>query len=110
MRSLDPLFAFPGVFVPGNNDYYVPRLKNPFRYFVRRHERIRGPRLPWAELAAIRAEGKVRELGVALGPAIGWVEEGLVSIRDRDLVSLQTAERRLNTSRELICGGFYIVT
>ena len=44
----------------------------------------------WAELAAIRAEGKVRELGVALGPAIGWVDEGLVSIRDRDIVSLQT--------------------
>jgi aryl-alcohol dehydrogenase-like predicted oxidoreductase len=44
----------------------------------------------WAELAAIRAEGKVRELGVALGPAIGWVEEGLVSTRDRDIVSLQT--------------------
>jgi aryl-alcohol dehydrogenase-like predicted oxidoreductase len=44
----------------------------------------------WAELEAIRAEGKVRELGVALGPAIGWVDEGLVSIRDRDIVSLQT--------------------
>ena len=44
----------------------------------------------WAELAAMRAEGKVRELGVALGPAIGWVEEGLVSIRDREIVSLQT--------------------
>jgi aryl-alcohol dehydrogenase-like predicted oxidoreductase len=44
----------------------------------------------WAELEAIKAEGKVRELGVALGPAIGWVEEGLVSIRDRDIVSLQT--------------------
>jgi len=44
----------------------------------------------WAELEAFRAEGKVRELGVALGPAIGWVEEGLVAIRDRDIVSLQT--------------------
>ena len=36
------------------------------------------------------AEGKVRSLGVALGPAIGWVEEGLESIRDRDISSLQT--------------------
>ena len=44
----------------------------------------------WAELEAIRTEGKVRELGVALGPAIGWVEEGLVAIRDRNIVSLQT--------------------
>ena len=44
----------------------------------------------WAELEALRAEGKIRELGVALGPAIGWVEEGLSAIRDRDIVSLQT--------------------
>jgi aryl-alcohol dehydrogenase-like predicted oxidoreductase len=44
----------------------------------------------WAELEALRAEGKVRELGVALGPAIGWVDEGLVAIRDRNIASLQT--------------------
>lgn len=44
----------------------------------------------WAELEALRAEGKIRELGVALGPAIGWVEEGCIAIRDRDIVSLQT--------------------
>jgi aryl-alcohol dehydrogenase-like predicted oxidoreductase len=44
----------------------------------------------WAELEAMRSEGKVRELGVALGPAIGWVEEGLGAIRDRAIVSLQT--------------------
>ena len=30
----------------------------------------------WEVLVELRAEGKVRELGVALGPAIGWVEEG----------------------------------
>jgi len=44
----------------------------------------------WAELERFKAEGKIRELGVALGPAIGWVEEGLVAIRDRPIVSLQT--------------------
>ena len=44
----------------------------------------------WAELASLQAAGKVRELGVALGPAIGWVEEGCTSIRDRGIVSLQT--------------------
>ena len=32
----------------------------------------------------------MRELGVALGPAIGWVEEGVRSIDDRPIVSLQT--------------------
>jgi aryl-alcohol dehydrogenase-like predicted oxidoreductase len=44
----------------------------------------------WAELERLRDQGKVRELGVALGPAIGWVEEGLGAVRDRPIVSLQT--------------------
>jgi aryl-alcohol dehydrogenase-like predicted oxidoreductase len=44
----------------------------------------------WAELEALRSEGKVRELGVALGPAIGWVEEGNRAIDERPIVSLQT--------------------
>ena len=44
----------------------------------------------WAELEQLRAEGKIRELGVALGPAIGWVEEGVQSARNRPIVSLQT--------------------
>jgi aryl-alcohol dehydrogenase-like predicted oxidoreductase len=44
----------------------------------------------WDTLVALRSEGKVRELGVALGPAIGWVEEGNRSINERPIVSLQT--------------------
>jgi aryl-alcohol dehydrogenase-like predicted oxidoreductase len=44
----------------------------------------------WAELEQFRVEGKIRELGVALGPAIGWVEEGLQAIRNRPIASLQT--------------------
>jgi aryl-alcohol dehydrogenase-like predicted oxidoreductase len=44
----------------------------------------------WETLVLLRAEGKVRELGVALGPAIGWVEEGNVSIDDRPITTLQT--------------------
>lgn len=44
----------------------------------------------WDELGKLRAEGKVRELGVALGPAIGWVQEGIDSLTDRPIVSLQT--------------------
>jgi aryl-alcohol dehydrogenase-like predicted oxidoreductase len=44
----------------------------------------------WETLVALRDEGKVRELGVALGPAIGWVEEGNRAIDDRPIVSLQT--------------------
>jgi aryl-alcohol dehydrogenase-like predicted oxidoreductase len=44
----------------------------------------------WDELVKLRDAGKVRELGVALGPAIGWVEEGVEAIRHRPIVSLQT--------------------
>jgi aryl-alcohol dehydrogenase-like predicted oxidoreductase len=44
----------------------------------------------WAALDGLRDEGKVRELGVALGPAIGWVQEGLESLRRRPIASLQT--------------------
>jgi aryl-alcohol dehydrogenase-like predicted oxidoreductase len=44
----------------------------------------------WETLVALRAEGKVRELGVALGPAIGWVGEGNRAIDERPIVSLQT--------------------
>lgn len=44
----------------------------------------------WAELEELRVEGKVRELGVALGPAIGWVDEGLHALRERPIASLQT--------------------
>jgi aryl-alcohol dehydrogenase-like predicted oxidoreductase len=44
----------------------------------------------WEELERLRVEGKVRELGIALGPAIGWLDEGLESLRNRAIVSLQT--------------------
>ncbi|MDP9092201.1 MAG: metallophosphoesterase [Actinomycetota bacterium] len=52
MHALDPLFAFPGAFVPGNNDYYAPRPKNPLRYFFPDTTRVRGAALPWPKLAA----------------------------------------------------------
>ncbi|HEX9506020.1 MAG TPA: aldo/keto reductase [Acidimicrobiia bacterium] len=44
----------------------------------------------WEELEKFRDEGKIRELGVALGPAIGWVDEGLEAIRRRPIAALQT--------------------
>jgi aryl-alcohol dehydrogenase-like predicted oxidoreductase len=44
----------------------------------------------WETLVALKTEGKVRELGVALGPAIGWVEEGNRSVDDRPIATLQT--------------------
>ncbi len=42
------------------------------------------------ELERLRAEGKLRHYGVALGPAIGWREEGLRAIEERQISSVQT--------------------
>ncbi|HEU4348869.1 MAG TPA: metallophosphoesterase [Actinoplanes sp.] len=61
LEALEPLLRRPGAFVPGNNDFYAPRFKNPLRYFVPEKTRVFGPRLPWPELAA--------ELAAA-----GWVD------------------------------------
>ena len=44
----------------------------------------------FAALEDLRAEGKIRHYGVALGPAIGWREEGLAAIAQRDIASVQT--------------------
>ena len=34
LTALEPLMDFPGVFVPGSNDYYAPKLKNPAAYLL----------------------------------------------------------------------------
>jgi len=44
----------------------------------------------FATLEDLRAEGKVRHYGVALGPAIGWRDEGLTALRSRGVSSVQT--------------------
>ena len=36
-----------------------------------------------------KREGKIRAYGVALGPKIGWLEEGVKAIRERDLDGMQ---------------------
>lgn len=57
MAALGPLFDFPGAFVPGNNDYYLPQPKNPARYFLpdKTGDLTGRKRMPWAELAAAMA-------------------------------------------------------
>jgi predicted MPP superfamily phosphohydrolase len=58
MRSLEPLFEFPGIFVPGNNDYFAPRPKNPIRYFGPPPDprKLNAPPLPWPDLAAAMSD------------------------------------------------------
>lgn len=44
----------------------------------------------FATLEDLRREGKIRHYGVALGPAIGWEDEGIQALRTRDIAELQT--------------------
>ena len=43
-----------------------------------------------AELTKVKQEGKIREWGVSLGPAIGWREEGLTAIMEKNAKAIQT--------------------
>ena len=62
LDSLHPLMEFPGVFVPGSNDYFAPTLKNPVSYFQGPSSHTREPaRLDWPRLRA----------GFGMG---GWVD------------------------------------
>ncbi|MEX0749938.1 MAG: aldo/keto reductase [Dehalococcoidia bacterium] len=40
-------------------------------------------------LEALKREGKLRSYGVALGPAIGWKDEGVRSVRERNIDGMQ---------------------
>ena len=44
----------------------------------------------FATLEDLRSEGKIRQYGVALGPAIGWRDEGLRAVAARGIASVQT--------------------
>jgi aryl-alcohol dehydrogenase-like predicted oxidoreductase len=44
----------------------------------------------FATLEELKAEGKIRHYGVALGPAIGWRDEGVRALEERDIAALQT--------------------
>jgi aryl-alcohol dehydrogenase-like predicted oxidoreductase len=52
----------------------------------------------------IKAEGKIRSYGIALGPKIGWKEEGIKAMRERNLSGVQMIHNILeqNPGRELI--------
>jgi uncharacterized protein len=54
-RTFEPLFAYPGAFVFGSNDYSGPVWKNPLGYLARREddEYRHGVELPYEELRAV---------------------------------------------------------
>ncbi len=57
----------------GTDHLDIYQLHNP------RMEAIRDDRL-WDELDRLKSEGKIRATGVALGPDIGWRDEGLAAL------------------------------
>jgi len=51
LDALDGLLDRPGGFVPGSNDWFAPKAKNPARYLLPdAGRRIHGERLPWGDL------------------------------------------------------------
>ena len=85
LRAMQPLFAFPGVFVMGSNDYYAPVPKNPARYLTRRHaEAPSGQvRLPIEDLRAGMGEGGWVDLdNVRTTLSVGGAEVELVGTDD----------------------------
>ncbi len=56
--ALGPLLDVPGVFVLGSNDYYAPKIGNPFQYLSGPSKYDRGePDLPWMELKSALSSG-----------------------------------------------------
>jgi aryl-alcohol dehydrogenase-like predicted oxidoreductase len=49
----------------------------------------------WETLETLKQEGKVRHYGVAVGPANGWLWEGIGAMRHRDIDSLQVIHNML---------------
>lgn len=62
-RALAPLYGFPGIFVPGNNDYHMPVPRSPHHYLKRNRptKPPKGAPLDW--------EGFAKDLSVESG----WV-------------------------------------
>lgn len=67
----------------------------------------------FSALEALRAEGLIRWWGIALGPRIGWRDEGLLAIRRRQAPALQTifnllepkpGQDLIQAARETGCG------
>ena len=81
-----------------NTDYVdIWQLHNPRLVDLQRDD-------VWTFLEGILREGKVRAVGVALGPAIGWLDEGVYALRERGVPLLQMIYNalELDPGRDLI--------
>lgn len=79
LHALQPLFAAPGVFVLGSNDYFAPSFKNPFLYLLTNARRrpVTPRRLPTSDLVKGMLDG-------------GWLD--LTHARERVSVAGSTLE------------------
>ena len=61
----------------------------------------------WHFLQRVKQEGKVRAIGVALGPAIGWLDEGVSAMEERgaDVVQIIYNALELDPGRDLIASA-----
>ncbi len=84
----------------GTDHVDVWQLHNP------RFDALRSDAL-WEEIERLRDEGLVRAVGVALGPAIGWREEGLWAIENRRLEAIQIIHNMLeqDPGRDLLAAA-----
>src|SRR5207249_10016662 len=57
----------------------------------------------WTTLERLKSEGKVRYYGIALGPAIGWLYEGVNCIRERDITIFKNFNNLLKKHRVASC-------
>ncbi len=80
----------PGVFVPGNNDYYLPRPPNLTGYVTGGPPRRRGPDLPWDEAARALV-------------AVGWTDlthrRTTVRVRGHEITLTGTDDAHLRRDR-----------
>lgn len=80
----------PGVFVPGNNDYYSPLPPNPFGYLTAGEPNRRGPDMPWAR-------------AVAMLETLGWTDlthrRAALSLRGLDVAVAGTDDAHLRRDR-----------
>ncbi|CUU58433.1 hypothetical protein Ga0074812_11966 [Parafrankia irregularis] len=98
IAALEPLFAFPGLFVPGNNDYYTPTLRSPHHYLKRDSAPTRrGVSLDWDAFA------------LALTTASGWREltnrRASMKIAGRVLDLRGVDDARLRRDRTALVAG-----
>jgi predicted MPP superfamily phosphohydrolase len=86
----------PGVFVPGNNDYYSPLPPSVLGYFTGNEPRRRGPDLPWGRAARMLE-------------SVGWTDlthrRTTLSIRGTDVTLTGTDDAHLRRDRYATVAG-----